>query len=120
MPEKVLPSETHYRLLKRLEADPNLSQRELSASLGISLGKVNYCLRALIEKGLVKAENFRRSNNKLAYTYVLTPHGIRRKAEITLSFLRRKQDEYEALQSEIEQLRAEVRAQRETGNLPDE
>ena len=116
----MLTHETHYKLLRELDANPNISQRELSRSLGMSLGKVNYCLKALMEKGLIKAENFRKSNNKLAYAYVLTPHGIHRKAEITVSFLRRKQDEYQALQSEIAELREEVRVQQNNGNLPHE
>ena len=116
----MLNHETHYKLLRELEANPNISQRELSRSLGMSLGKINYCLKALIEKGLIKAENFRKSNNKLAYAYVLTPQGIHRKAEITLAFLRRKQEEYQQLQAEIEELRADVQAQQELESHPNE
>lgn len=92
------------RLLVRNRA---LSQRRLASSLGVSLGKANYCLRALIEKGFVKAENYRNSNNKLAYFYLLTPSGIAAKAELTREFLARKMREYEALGLEIEQLRQE-------------
>ena len=115
-----MDSETHYQLLRELEDNPSISQRELSRSLGISLGKVNYCLRALIDKGLVKANNFRKSNNKLAYAYVLTPQGLQRKAEITVAFLRRKQAEYQELEQEIERLRQEVQQQQARGRLPDE
>ena len=82
--------EAHYRLLRLLDASPNLSQRELARELGVSLGKVNYCVNALIEKGWVKARNFRNSNNKLAYAYLLTPRGIEQKAAITVQFLHRK------------------------------
>ena len=81
--------ESHYRLLRLLDSSPNLSQRELARELGVSLGKVNYCVNALIEKGWVKARNFRNSNNKLAYAYLLTPRGIEQKAAITVYFLRR-------------------------------
>ena len=100
--------ETHYRLLKLLEARPYLSQRELARELGISLGKINYCLGALVEKGWIKARNFRNSRNKLGYAYLLTPRGIEQKAVITVDFLRRKIAEYEALKKEITQLRREV------------
>jgi len=100
--------ETHYQLLKLLEAKPHLSQRELARELGISLGKINYCLAALVEKGWVKARNFRNSRNKLGYAYLLTPRGIEQKAVITVDFLRRKIAEYEALKKEITQLRREV------------
>lgn len=100
--------ETHYRLLRLLEVRPNLSQRELARELGISLGKINYCLGALIEKGWIKARNFRNSNNKLAYAYLLTPGGIEQKAVVTVDFLRRKVSEYETLKKEIAQLKREV------------
>lgn len=101
-------SETHYRLLKLLEAKPYLSQRELARELGISLGKINYCLGALVEKGWIKARNFRNSRNKLGYAYLLTPRGIEQKAVITVDFLRRKISEYDVLKKEITQLRREV------------
>jgi len=106
----------HYKLLKLLESDPALTQRELSHALGISLGKVNYCLRALVEKGWIKARNFTNSHNKRAYLYLLTPEGIEQKGRITLRFLRTKVQEYERLKREIEELRREVEA---TGN-PDQ
>lgn len=105
--------DTHFRLLRLLEARPELSQRDLARELGASLGKVNYCLHALIDKGLVKARNFRNNRNKLGYAYLLTPRGIDRKATITVQFLRRKMAEYENLKSEIEQLQREVSEIRE-------
>ncbi len=108
VPEMMLSEETHYQILKALEANPELSQRALSRILGVSLGKVNYCLRALVDKGLVKAENFRNQGKKSVYGYLLTPKGLKSKAEITLAFLRRKQLEVEHLQQEIEGLRREV------------
>jgi EPS-associated MarR family transcriptional regulator len=106
--ERLLSDEDRYKLLNLLEKDSKLSQRELAGALGISLGKVNFCVQALIEKGLVKARNFRNSKNKSAYMYYLTPGGIEEKARLTVSFLRRKTAEYEALTQEIERLRREV------------
>src|SRR5450755_646627 len=100
--------DTHLRLLRLLEAKPDLSQRDLSRELGTSLGKVNYCLNALIDKGLVKVRNFRNNRNKLGYAYLLTPRGIDSKATITVQFLKRKMAEYETLKAEIEQLQREV------------
>lgn len=94
-------------MLRLLDAKQQLSQREVAASLGMSLGKVNYCLRALIAKGLVKVENYRNSDNKLAYFYLLTPSGITAKAELTRHFLARKVQEYDELRVEIEQLQEE-------------
>lgn len=93
--------------MRLLDARQKVSQREVASSLGMSLGKVNYCLKALIEKGFVKAENYRNSNNKLAYFYVLTPSGISEKAELTREFLARKMREYDELRLEIERLRQE-------------
>jgi EPS-associated MarR family transcriptional regulator len=101
-------TETHYKVLRHLEANPEITQRELAQELGVSLGKVNYCLKALIQKGWVKATNFKNSNNKSAYAYLLTPTGIERKARITVSYLKRKVEEYETLKTEIEELRREV------------
>ena len=105
---QLIPDETRYHLLKLLQADPHLSQRELAETLGISLGKANYCLKALINKGWVKARNFRNSHNKKAYAYFLTPAGIEEKALVTIRFLKYKMGEYEALSEEIEQLRHEA------------
>jgi MarR family transcriptional regulator, temperature-dependent positive regulator of motility len=93
--------------MRLLRSQPELSQRELATSLGMSLGKANYLLRALIEKGFVKAENYRKSNNKLAYLYLLTPSGIAAKAELTRQFLARKVRDYEELRLEIERLQHE-------------
>ena len=104
----MLSDEYRYKILKLLEKDPALSQRDLATALGISLGKVNFCIRALMEKGLLKARNFRNSKNKSAYMYYLTPTGFEEKARVTVRFLRRKMDEYEALTAEIERLRSEV------------
>ena len=105
-----LSDDVHYRLLKLLEERPDASQRELSVALGISLGKINYCVKALLDQGWIRATNFKNSKNKLAYAYLLTPSGIDAKARITARFLKCKLDEYQALKAEIEQLRVEVRA----------
>jgi len=104
----MLTDETRYRILKLLEADPHASQRRISDELGISLGRVNYCLNALIKKGLVKANNFRNSENKRAYLYLLTPRGIEERARVTARFLRVKLDEYEILKRELEELQREA------------
>jgi len=104
-----------FQALRQLQANPKLSQRQLAKALGISLGATNYCLRALIARGLVKAEHFRTSNNKLAYAYLLTPAGIETKTGITARFLQRKRAEYDALKAELEQLTAEAQAE---GLLP--
>lgn len=100
--------EIHYHILKAIESNPHMSQRELAEHLGVSLGKVNYCLKALIEKGLIKAGNFKSNPNKRAYAYLLTPKGISEKAIVTLRFLERKMDEYERIKQEIARLKAEV------------
>ena len=109
----MLTDEYRYKILKLVEAKPDISQRELASQLGISLGKVNFCLKALIEKGLLKATNFRNNKNKLAYMYLLTPSGIEEKASTTLRFLKHKLHEYEALQIEIEELRREAAGKEE-------
>ena len=100
--------ETHYQLLKLIEGNPQLSQRELADAMGVSLGKVNYCLRAVIERGWIKARNFTKSQNKRAYAYYLTPKGATEKAKVTARFLKRKLDEYQDLTIQIEQLKQEV------------
>lgn len=110
-----MTDELRYHLLKTLELSPNLTQRQIAAELGLSLGKVNYCLRALVEKGWVKARNFKNSRNKLAYMYLLTPSGLEEKARVTYHFLRRKLAEIEDLRSEIQELRDE--AQRKAANV---
>lgn len=101
--------EVHLKLLKALEANPQATQRELSETLGVSLGKANYCLKALVQKGWVKVRNFRANPNKLAYAYLLTPKGLTAKRTLTVSFLERKVAEYETLKREIEALSAEAR-----------
>ena len=101
-------TETHLKVLRCLEENPEITQRELAQELGVSLGKVNYCLKALIQKGWVKANNFKNSKNKSAYAYLLTPKGIERKAQITVRYLRWKLQEYEMLKQEIDQLKTEV------------
>jgi EPS-associated MarR family transcriptional regulator len=105
----MLDDGTRYRLLKLLQTNPELSQRQLAHELGVSLGKVNFCLRALLDKGLVKVRNFRDSHNKLAYAYYLTPKGAEEKVRATTQFLKRKMKEYEEIEREIEQLKREVR-----------
>ena len=109
----MLDERTRYRLLKLLEGNPELSQRRLAAELGVSVGKVNFCLNALLDKGLVKVRNFRDNRNKLAYAYYLTPKGAREKVRATVQFLKRKLAEYEGLEREIDELRQEVGATRE-------
>ncbi|MDP1595541.1 MAG: MarR family EPS-associated transcriptional regulator [Methylotenera sp.] len=104
----MLTDEYRYKILKLLEAQPEISQRELAKSLGVSLGKANFCLKALIDIGLIKASNFRNSQNKLAYMYLLTPSGIEAKSSITLRFLKSKMHEYEILQAEISALMQET------------
>lgn len=105
----MLTDEYRYKIFKLVEANPDISQRQLARELGVSLGKANYCLKALIEKGLLKANNFRNSKNKLAYVYKLTPKGIEEKANVTVRFLKSRMLEYEVIQKEIEQLRKEIK-----------
>jgi EPS-associated MarR family transcriptional regulator len=104
--------------LRVLAERPELSQRELSAALGLSLGKTHYVLHALLDKGLVKARNFRRSDNKLAYAYLLTPAGVRAKLQLTRRFLARKEAEFEELRRAIALLRSEVGAQSQSSKSP--
>ncbi len=103
-----LQEDTYFRVMRILQENPDFTQRELAEKLGISVGGLNYCLKALMEKGLVKMKNFANSKNKFGYVYVLTPTGMVEKAAITHRFLQRKLDEYEALRSEIEALRLEA------------
>jgi EPS-associated MarR family transcriptional regulator len=102
--------EVRYRLLKYLAEHPDATQRQVATELGVSLGKANYCLHALMQKGLVKVRNFTSSSNKSAYAYILTPSGLEEKVNVTYRFLRRKMTEYDLLAEEIERLRAEVLA----------
>lgn len=114
----MLTDETRYRILKVLEADPQASQRRIADELGISLGRVNYCLQALVKKGLVKANNFRSSANKRNYLYLLTPRGIEEKTRVTARFLRVKLGEYEILKRELEELQREAAPGGPTGPGP--
>ncbi len=107
----MLTDEYRYKILKLIEAKPEISQRELAKMLGVSLGKANFCLNALIEKGLLKATNFRNSQNKLAYMYLLTPSGVEEKSKITLRFLKSKMQEYELLKQELNVLVEETKYQ---------
>ena len=100
--------ELSIKIIRELEKAPEQSQRELSKRCGVSLGSIHYCINALVEKGYVKARNFKNAQNKLAYAYILTPSGINLKKELTLAFLKRKQAEYEALQKEIKALENEL------------
>lgn len=100
--------DVRFRVLRLLEDSPELSQRQLAAELGVSVGAVNFCLRALVEKGQVKIRNFRASDNKLRYAYILTPQGIAEKTRLTGAFLKRKMAEYEALKAEIAAVEAEL------------
>ena len=94
-------------LLRKLESSPESTQRELSLEMGVSLGKVNYCIKKLTEKGLIKLTNFKQNPNKMGYVYLLTPRGIEEKSRLTLSFLKRKITEYEILKKEINDLQLE-------------
>jgi EPS-associated MarR family transcriptional regulator len=106
------PTETHLRVLRLLQANPHMTQRELADELGVSLGKVNYCMKELLKKGLIKMQNFSKSHAKLSYAYLLTPSGVAAKAKLTAEYLRIKLNEYEALKREIDQLKVETSDQR--------
>jgi len=104
----IISEENRYKLLKLLHENPEMNQRQIAKKLGLSLGKVNFCLKALIEKGLVKVGNFSRSPNKKAYAYLLTLNGIDEKTKVTRDFLDRKLEEYKELKLEIERLHEEI------------
>ena len=104
----MISEDTNYYILHKLGLQPQITQRELAKELGVSLGKVNYCLQALIAKGMIKARNFTSSDNKKRYLYILTPAGIDSKTSITKLFLKRKLKEYEALRQEIEILQRDI------------
>jgi MarR family transcriptional regulator, temperature-dependent positive regulator of motility len=108
------PENTSLELLRQIESGEGTSQRDLASKMGVSVGKVNYCLRALVDKGWIKAKNFRRADNKWAYIYLLTPSGANAKLQLTRDFLSRKEREFEALQSEIRMLRHEIASDAET------
>ncbi len=95
-------------LLRKIELNPEYTQRELSQEMGVSLGKVNYCIKKLTEKGLIKITNFKQNPNKVGYFYILTPRGIEEKARLTFSFLKRKIKEYEILKDEINKLKEDI------------
>jgi EPS-associated MarR family transcriptional regulator len=99
----------HLDLLRKLESNPEYTQRELSQEMGVSLGKVNYCMKKLTERGLVKLTNFSHSSNKLGYMYLLTPKGIEQKAKLTTSFLKTKLQEFEMLRDEISRLKLDAK-----------
>lgn len=104
----MLDDEIRYQILKAIEDNPTMSQRELASLLGVSLGKANYCLKALIKQGLIKAENFTSNPDKRVYAYLLTPTGVKEKAKVTVRFLQRKMNEYEQIKKEIARLKNEV------------
>lgn len=106
-----IQEDTHYRILRLLEANPDLTQREIASELGLSTGGMNYCLRALIDKGWINVQNFSESKNKFGYIYVLTPVGIAQKIALAGKFLQRKKREYESLRIEIDQLSSEIEAE---------
>tara|TARA_B100002003_G_C13814245_1_gene401183 strand:+ start:324 stop:638 length:315 start_codon:yes stop_codon:yes gene_type:complete len=97
-----------FNVLRKVNSNPNISQRELAYQLNLSLGKVNYCLRSLKNKGLVKIKNFKKSENKLRYAYILTPKGIAEKTKITINFMKKKMKEYDELKSEIEETNRKI------------
>ena len=104
--------EIQFEVLRRLHQTPQVSQRALAKDLGVGLGTINFCFQALVEKGLVKMQNFSQSKSKLRYTYFLTPAGVAEKAKLTEDFLRRKVAEYEILQAEIQSLKAEINSEK--------
>ncbi|WP_084591188.1 MarR family EPS-associated transcriptional regulator [Desulfonatronovibrio magnus] len=104
-----------YHIFKQVQDNPEITQRELAAKTGISLGKVNYCLQALVNKGFIKATNFKNSKKKSAYLYKLTPQGLEEKAKLTVRFLKYKMDEYDRIKAEIEELKKEVQGSRAEG-----
>jgi len=108
--------EAHLRVLRLLEANPRVTQRELAEALGVSLGKANYCIRQLLLKGLIKMHNFSHSTNKLRYAYLLTPSGVTAKARLTAEYIKIKTAEYESLKREIQQLRVEASRSQANGS----
>lgn len=113
-----LKEESHYRLLKLIEENPEITQREMAREIGVSLGKANYCLKALLEKGWIKASNFRNSRRKWAYIYLLTPSGLEQKFRLTGSFLKCKLEDHENLRQEITRLQAELAGSQSQSNEP--
>jgi EPS-associated MarR family transcriptional regulator len=112
--------DVYFRLMRLLQENPRMTQRELAHALGISLGGVNYCMKALITRGWIKIQNFRNSQDKLAYTYLLTPNGITQKAALTASFLKRKMQEFEGLKAEIQSLQRDLGKSSPPSHEPDD
>ena len=104
----MLTDEYRYRILKLLESNPAASQRDIARELGVSLGRVNFCLQALVEKGLIKANNFRNSTTRQTYLYLLTPKGMQEKAKVTVRFLKVKLEEYEFIKAQVEELQRDA------------
>lgn len=107
---KSINPDVHFRVLNVLDENPNITQRELANKLGISLGGVNYCLKALIDIGHIKSKNFHKNSNKSVYLYLLTPKGLVKKTTLTAEFLKRKMDEYHALKDEIKSIQSKLKS----------
>ena len=101
MNKKINNSEEELEILRKIEENPNLTQRQIADHLGLSIGKINYLIKALLEMGVVKVDNFKRSDNKLGYLYLLTPEGVERKRKLTLLFIQRKSEEFDKLKAEL-------------------
>jgi EPS-associated MarR family transcriptional regulator len=112
-----IQEDTYFRVMRILQENPDLTQRELAEKLGVSVGGLNYCLKALMDKGWVKMQNFQNSKNKFKYVYLLTPQGIAERVALTSRFLDRKMQEYEALKAEIESLHQDVQLAGKTDSL---
>jgi len=112
-----IQEDTYFRVMRILQENPDLTQRELAEKLGVSVGGLNYCLKALMDKGWVKMQNFQNSKNKFKYVYLLTPQGIAERVTLTSRFLDRKMQEYEALKAEIESLHQDVQQAGKTDSL---
>lgn len=110
-----MDSEVSYLVLRILEEEPTITQRALAERLGVSLGKTNYCLKALIRKGFVKASNFKNNGRKRQYVYVLTPSGVQERLRVTIDFLRRKAEEFDGIKDELERLSARIERNEPTG-----
>jgi MarR family transcriptional regulator, temperature-dependent positive regulator of motility len=106
---KQIDPDIHFRVLNALEENPHITQRELAEKLGVSLGGINFCLKALVEIGHLKINNFQKNSNKSAYLYLLTPSGLSNKAILATSFLKRKMDEYKALKMEIDLVKSKIK-----------
>ncbi|WP_026305955.1 MarR family EPS-associated transcriptional regulator [Thioalkalivibrio sp. ALMg9] len=114
----MIEEDLHLKVLRLLEQEPDMSQRQLARSLGLSVGKTHYALKAVLDRGWVKAQNFRRSDNRSAYLYKLTPSGLHEKARLAYALLQRKRAEHKALMTEIEQLRAELQTTKPANEPP--